>query len=488
MTRGYAGAALGALTAGAGLAGLLTLQLAGRSVGHTSTLAAMTVLLGFWVAVTDAVPSIGVALWVLAFTNTLPFVNLDVLSVHGNVQPSDALIAALLLGTVLPAVRLGPGLRDLKWQRRAMILAMCFIIWWAFTLLRTYWFGAAPLSFAALYGRDLLYMPIALICATCLLRRVADVLNVLVVLAAAASIYAAAYLAGVLTGASVSWILHPYLVINSAGLVQPFQYSSWLVVCLLPVAFWRGMPGRGWRLWAWRTCALLLGTQVLVTLTRGNYIGVGLGLAVSIAAVFIAPQYSELRRGLAARWFFIASVVSAGALSLTVALPSLLSTRGATNIVLSRLSSVFAIVGGGHGPQDANWVYRVALLRAMSRVLGGDWLWGLGFLHPSVHYVAQLPMGSIRNTDVGVSNTLMTLGLIGTVLAFAPTLLGLLRGFTSDGGRPLRLEAAASLAGLTGFFACVFGSALTLAYGIWPITGVLIVAAFVLAERPPEPS
>jgi hypothetical protein len=41
-----------------------------------------------------------------------------------------------------------------------------------------------------------------------------------------------------------------------------------------------------------------------------------------------------------------------------------------------------------------------------------------------VHYVAGLPEGAIRNSDVGVFNALMTMGVIGALLIYAPLLYG----------------------------------------------------------------
>jgi hypothetical protein len=41
-------------------------------------------------------------------------------------------------------------------------------------------------------------------------------------------------------------------------------------------------------------------------------------------------------------------------------------------------------------------------------------------LHPDVRPVSPLPDGSIRNGDVGVLNAVMTMGVIGAALIYAP--------------------------------------------------------------------
>jgi hypothetical protein len=64
--------------------------------------------------------------------------------------------------------------------------------------------------------------------------------------------------------------------------------------------------------------------------------------------------------------------------------------------------------------------YRYDVFGALSDVLGGEWLIGLGFLHPSAHYVSGVPQGNIRNADVGFMNVLMPMGLIGLLVLYAP--------------------------------------------------------------------
>jgi L-asparagine transporter-like permease len=58
----------------------------------------------------------------------------------------------------------------------------------------------------------------------------------------------------------------------------------------------------------------------------------------------------------------------------------------------------------------------------MEHVIGDQWPIGLGFWHPQYRYVADLPDGSIRNADLGISNILMTMGVVGALLLYAPLL------------------------------------------------------------------
>ena len=98
-----------------------------------------------------------------------------------------------------------------------------------------------------------------------------------------------------------------------------------------------------------------------------------------------------------------------------------------------------------------------------------------------------LPVGSIRNTDVGVLNGITTIGAIGTILLYLPLLGAIvfvvrsrLKGSTSDG----------TILGASGWlFAVVVGSitlvTLFTVQGLL-LTSVIIVAAVSLVSRPAE--
>jgi hypothetical protein len=61
----------------------------------------------------------------------------------------------------------------------------------------------------------------------------------------------------------------------------------------------------------------------------------------------------------------------------------------------------------------------------MLHLLGSKWPIGLGFLHPSARYVGGLPDGTIRSTDTGVLNVLMTMGIVGVMMLYAPLAYGM---------------------------------------------------------------
>jgi hypothetical protein len=108
---------------------------------------------------------------------------------------------------------------------------------------------------------------------------------------------------------------------------------------------------------------------------------------------------------------------------------------GAVGAVVSRATSSISDVQS----RGANVGYRLDVAGRMQQVLGSEWPIGLGFWHPSFHYVPDLPDGSIRNSDLGVSNSLMTMGVIGTMLLYLPLLyaiVALQRARTRRRGSP----------------------------------------------------
>jgi hypothetical protein len=80
-------------------------------------------------------------------------------------------------------------------------------------------------------------------------------------------------------------------------------------------------------------------------------------------------------------------------------------------------------------PSSGNVGYRRDVYRTMLQILGPDWPGGLGFLHPDSRYFAALPAGSIRDTDVGLLNILMTMGAVGLGLFMAGFVYVLVRLF-----------------------------------------------------------
>jgi hypothetical protein len=167
--------------------------------------------------------------------------------------------------------------------------------------------------------------------------------------------------------------------------------------------------------------SVITGLAVTLQLTRALYIGLVVGLLVALLlwSRRVVPDARRLRRRFAL--VTLGTIVSIAATALLA--PELLATSAVQAVVDNASQGLASLTGG----QVANntFQYRIGLAQSMIGVLGGHWLFGLGFLHPSTVYFAQLPGGSIRNADVGVLNGVMTMGVLGTLCIYFPVLVGL---------------------------------------------------------------
>jgi pimeloyl-ACP methyl ester carboxylesterase len=146
----------------------------------------------------------------------------------------------------------------------------------------------------------------------------------------------------------------------------------------------------------------------LLQLTRAAYIGFAIGGLIAVAIAL--TRGAEVRRILVYR----ATVLLVASVAL-FAVIGLGPAGSPGNIVSERLGS-----GLGLGQARTETVnYRIALYRRMLDVVGHEWPWGLGFLHPKDRYFPSLPAGNIRNGDIGLMGAVMTMGVVGLALIYA---------------------------------------------------------------------
>lgn len=433
-------------------------------------------LLAAWAVAMSRRPDVAIAAWVAAYANMVPFLDIASIRLTGVVRASDVLVVALAAAAlVVGNVRRRGG--SAPWRRRLLFLLAAMAVWWVLVLLRTAILEGVPASYGAAYGRDLLYAPIvgASVAATLTPAAALRSMKVLVVVAAA---FGVGFVLSMAAGIDPSWLAHPYQTVAAIGQTRYYVWGHLVVAMCLPVAFWSSIATTGWRRWLWGAAMLSLAAEVGVALWRANYLGVTVALIITLALAGIWPAARRLRRRAALFLFAFAGVVLglvlALALGTTLAAPDAL--RGAT----ARFDTLVGLAKGGHIP---NLDFRLNLVRRMMGVLGGDWLWGLGFLHPAVHPVASLPSGAIRNTDISFSMVLMPAGLIGLALyvglyvwVFAAAVGAIRRANT-----PVR---AGVLLGVAGGLLCVLTAGITLVY--WPWAGTMVFAVLALMISSPE--
>lgn len=402
------------------------------AAGHAAVGGA-AVLIAALVAFAQRSPGPAAALLLLAVMNGVPIVDLGG-RLPGGAHFQDAAVlalAALLYGR-RNAVEPGPRVRLI---RAATVWSACFIAFWAFTVARSWLVGGIPLLKAALFGRDFLYFAILLPLALRTdiparsLRTGGWILFVGLVISAGATTVAS------LTGATLPWLLHPSQADPELGLTRVYLLMGDLAnTCLIFAgAFFLSRSARG-NQWVagWLTLLLLL--SALLQLTRANYL--------ALAVAFLLGTYVFMAHYAAGGTRLVRAVVAV--LILLTCAFSLSTVTGGTTAGGSVATSVVTRVQTGLTDlsQSAGTVgYRQRVDAAMVQVLGSRWPIGLGFLHPVAHYVAALPSGSIRNSDTGVFNILMTMGAIGLILLYAPFIYAI-RYLLGSARRPSQLSPA----------------------------------------------
>jgi hypothetical protein len=370
-------------------------------------------------------PGVCAGLLVVIVMNGLPFVDLESYTQSGSFRVADAammLVLALLALRSRVAAPEDPFLRQaLRWTGW---WAFLLVGWWLFTVLRSTFYEDIPVLKAALYGRDFLYFALLLPLFVGGIHTLREIKGFLLTLAAGALLFSLGHIALVAFNLSAgAYFVHETISNEFEGVTRIYALIADAVVAAVPLGLGLTLMGRTPP--ARRMGVLLLvvaGLSVLLQFGRATYFGLFFGL------VFASAFWISRRRGTTASrrvaLVLAGLAVAAGfALSTTyraapVTAPSVYgpSKAPSTSVVAARVASGFQELLKGSGTVQ----YRVDLTKKMLRVLDGRWVTGVGFWHPEAKYVPTLPEGSIRNADLGVLNSIMTMGLVGTALLYLP--------------------------------------------------------------------
>jgi hypothetical protein len=411
------------------------------------------------------------ALLLLALMNGIPFINLSGRLPGGAHMQDGAVIALIALLYARRGAISDP--RRARIARAATIWGTCFVGFWLVTLIRSWLLDGIPVLKAALYARDFLYFALVLpaaIRAEIPARSLRAGMKVLLV---GISLFAFGEGVTTVTGASLTWLVHPMILVSQVGLTRVYSMmSDPLNACFVFAAAYAVCnKGRRFRSYA-VVLTLVFGVASILQLTRANYFALGVGLLVAMAVWVL--RYASLRS-----MILRAAVVTLAVSALVFALLGHVGSPSSA----SPAAGVLARVQGGVSDlsQSSGTVgYRESVDHEMLHLLGHDWPVGLGFLYTAYHYVPTLPSGSIRNVDTGVFNVLMTMGLIGFVLVYAPLAYGfreLLR--SSAGPVATRLDRRWIVIGGTAWIAFAVAGSATLGL-LFSVSG-LVSSALVLA-------
>ena len=401
-------ALLAALALGAAAVGWLIAH------GHVKYLAVVGAVVGVVVLAVRA-PGPLAALLLLAVMNGIPFIDLSGRLPGGAHIQDGAVIALIALLYAYRGVITDPRLARIS--RAATIWGACFAGYWLITLMRSWLLDGIPVVKAALFGRDFLYFAVLLPVAMRAELPSRSLRCGFGVLVAGLALFAGGAVATSLTGAAVPWLVHPIGLADQVGLTRVYSMMSDLVNAGFIFATAYVLCNRSGR---YRSrialLSLLLGVASVLQLTRANYFALGVGLLVALG-VWV-HRYATLRP-LLVRTSVALLVV--GALVLVALGSGLSSSPSPAAGVIARVQSGIVDFSNSTGTVG----YRETIDREMLEVLGDRWPVGLGFLHPSAHYISTLPSGTIRNADTGLLNILMTMGGLGLLSIYAPLAYGL---------------------------------------------------------------
>jgi hypothetical protein len=357
-----------------------------------------------------------VALMVLVVMNAVPVVNLSRQFV-GSFGIQDCAVLALAAGLYWYRGEI-VGIRERRVARIAAIWSACFVAWWVLTFARSVLLDDIPIRYAASYGRDFLYFAILLPLAVRARLPSESVRQGVRLLMAGVAAFAVGQIISSLTGHELSWLVHSTLSNKTSGQLRIYSPMGDVVnTCLIFAVAWllAGHASRH-RVPA-AALVTLLAVSVALELTRSNYAAICVALVTGVAV-------HSIRGGsltaVIVRVAMAVLVVTVVVIALGTAKVGNSGIGGVASRVAERAESGVSAVSNTSG----TFGYRTKLDAKMLHVLGSQWPIGLGFLDPTVHYVAGLPDGSIRNTDVGVFNALMTMGVIGAFFIYAPLLYG----------------------------------------------------------------
>jgi hypothetical protein len=439
------------------------------AIGHVSVAAAPLIAAVLLVLAVRA-PGPFVALMLLVIMNGLPGVDLS-----GRLGPTriqDYAVIALIV--VLHARgREAVNSYGARLVRLARLWAACLVAWWILTVARSVLISGIPILKAALFGREFLYFAILLPVALRARIPRQSLKAGAVLLCGGIIAYTVGQVTISLSGAQLPWLVHPYLSLEVGGLTRVYSPLGDVVSVSLLFVFARllSKEGRHNRI-VLSGLTALFALAVVLELTRANY------FAMLIALVVAVIVYTMRRGALTAVTFRIAmSVLAVMLVTLLIGgLRSGVNTR-ITSAVSSRLEAGVQNVSNTTG----TFGYRYQLDEKMLAILGPDWPVGLGFLHPEVHYVAGLPNGSIRNSDTGVFNALMTMGVVGALLLYVPLVFAFMELVRLNGrsGGLSRERQMWLVYGGTAWVTWVVAGSATLVV-LFSVTG-LVLTALVLA-------
>ena len=355
--------------------------------------------------------------------------------------------------------------------RALLMFAVLNIAWWVLTLYRTSWIFGVHVNHAANFGRAFLYLAILTpLFAAGMQRR--DTRTALFVAAGAWSlvISGASILGSIHQSSFTLQLLHVTTVKQTAGtLTRLYVHAEDLIVVSLMFAipFLLGSRNQAQR-WFAGLVAIFAVVAVGVLQTRASYYGC-IGGALVAALVYMSRRDS---RAAIKRLLIVCAALAAviGGIFLFASGSGI--AKGINEVTYRAASAVGAVnTSNTYTSTVAERSYELHLLEQR---LGGQYVLGLGFISPRDQPDINLPLGSIYNSDVGVFNVVIMMGIVGAALYYlsliVTTLMLVLKSRAVRGERRLYAQGALGACVLTMITSVTLVS-------FFAVTGICTVAA-----------
>lgn len=385
----------------------------GVTHGYSSRLLALAGVVAV-LAVAVAQRGAFLGLMLVAAMNGIPVVD-TTHRIASHVTGQDlATVALIAAGIVYPAVDRARS--EPKRITRAMFwMGVALLLWWLFTVVRTWMGGQAGLLAAANYGRDFGFFAALLMALPRIRLSRREIQVLLTVVTVAVCLFSAGQIVTVIGLGTPQWLVHAggdVTAASTVGFSRLYASMNDLLLAGLAAAIGAVLLARDARLRRRAIpIALLLAVSFALELTRARWLGLILALLVVSLRLMLRSDRGVsalLKRRLGA---LSAALAGAAAVGVVTAPHYLLSGP-----FVQRFLSFFTDLQSEH----STIATRVQVIGTMSTLLAGKWLLGLGFVPPSAHFFLGLPEGSLRNSDVGVLNSVITMGIVGTVFLYLP--------------------------------------------------------------------
>jgi hypothetical protein len=386
-------------------------------VGVLAVTAATIELLRRW--------GVGVLLALLALggLDALPGPNLEATRVALSATAQDCVVLLLLIVLLWTNSRDGFAGLHRRLPRYCLIWSSAFMLLWLVTVARTLLGAPTTVPHTVFTGRDFAYFALLL---PLLAGTFADtrVRNTFLVTAGVGALVCGAAQAVVATGGPhLSFLVHSTKAYTVGSVIRIYTGATAVPVAALPlgVGLFLLAPSRRLRL-AGAAIAVISGASVALDLTRAEYVGLTAGILLAAVCWLSVPS---ARARLGRRQLLVGCItVGVAVLVLYVSSPPAAVSNALTSVT-QRIVSTVAALNSPNAPDQAAGTLQIRAVETqeLEQVLGSHWLFGLGFLDSTDVYNPNLPLGFIRNSDVGYLNTVMTVGVFGTVIYYLPILV-----------------------------------------------------------------